>query len=350
MELAGLLGGDCADEGLIVVRRTLPLEYRHGLTTIGSGIGAALSYLCGGHGVADDAILLMDTETTGLCGGSGTVVFLLGLARFAPRGLELRQFLLTGFAGERALLQAAREMVCDAGVLVTYNGKSFDYPLLQTRYRLAGMEHAFAPLRHLDLLHPTRRAFGKCWSDCRLQTAEQRLLGFHRAGDLSGAEAPAAWLRWLRRGMVRDLPRVLRHNYWDLLALGALPGALKASCEQPAASGANPLAIARYWKRQGDERRACDYLCAHRARLGDAALLELAGLVKRRGNWSVATEIWNELAERGNLEALERLATYHERVSKQLDDALRYTHQLIRREHRIERQQAREKRILRRRQ
>jgi hypothetical protein len=159
---------------------------------------------------------------------------------------------------------------------------------------------------------------------------------------------PEAWFAWVRRGVTRDLPRVVQHNYWDLLALGALLPALRDGCEQPATSGVDTLAVARHWRRQGDEQRAYDYLRAHRAQLGESALLELAGLGRRRGDWGLAMEIWNGLAERGSLEAIERLAKYYEHVAKEANRALCCTRELMRRGYRVEAQRVRESRLLRR--
>jgi hypothetical protein len=193
------------DDGLILVEETLPLGTPHGRERIETGLTEALGYL--GYDIDGTAqsILIMDTETTGLAGGTGTVVFLLGLAKFTGANLILRQYFLTGFAGEAALLRQAGEFLDDARMLVTYNGKSFDYPLLQARYRPAGPADPFAGFQHLDLLHSTRRAYARCWPDCRLQSVERVLLGFQRRGDIPGAKVPEAWFAWVRRGVARDL-------------------------------------------------------------------------------------------------------------------------------------------------
>src|SRR5690606_31598786 len=129
-------------------------------------------------------MVFLDTETTGLAGGTGTVAFLIGLGRVEAGHLVVRQFWLTSFAGERDLLAAAGDWVDGVDGMVTYNGRSFDLPLVATRCRLAGASDRFSGLRHLDLLGPTRRAFARRWEDCRLTTAERRLLRFERVDDL----------------------------------------------------------------------------------------------------------------------------------------------------------------------
>jgi uncharacterized protein YprB with RNaseH-like and TPR domain len=136
--------------------------------------------------------------------------------------LTVRQLLMTGFAGERPLLEqlAAALRTCDC--LVTFNGKSFDLPLLRARARLAGMAWPDEPSHHLDLLHVTRRRLREGWPDCRLRTAEERALGYARTDDFPGADVPAAWQRWLQRGDASPVPRILDHNREDLLSLAGL--------------------------------------------------------------------------------------------------------------------------------
>src|SRR5262245_51803787 len=147
---------------------------------------------------------------------------MVGLAWLEGGLLRLVQWLLAGFAAERALLARVRERVTLARVLVTFNGKSFDLPLLKARARLAGTDLPTEGLAHLDLLHVTRRLLQVGWPDCRLRTAEARALRLERANDLPGSEAPAAWRRWLAQGDASLLGRVADHNRADLLALVAL--------------------------------------------------------------------------------------------------------------------------------
>ena len=133
--------------------------------------------------VLPDGLLFLDTETTGLAGGTGTLPFMVCLARIQAEQLQLGQWILTGFSGEAALLETVGSWIKPAAHLVSYNGKSFDVPLLVTRYRLARQADPFANKAHIDLLHLTRRACGHGWEDCRLQTAERLLLGFMREND-----------------------------------------------------------------------------------------------------------------------------------------------------------------------
>lgn len=327
--LAEVLGGTPIGGGVVLVESRLALGSGHGHRRLGQGLSEALAYFGGGPAGAPADLVFMDTETTGLAGGTGTVVFLLGLGRIGAHDLQVRQLFLCGFRGEEVLLEAAREMLVDATTLVTYNGRSFDHPILSARYRLAGLADPFAELHHFDLLHTTRRAFGRRWSDCRLRTAEERLTGFVRVDDLPGSEAPETWFRWVRDGSTRDLPRLIEHNRWDIISLAALLPALWECYEDPATPDADVLAVARHVAEHGDEEKAYASLLGCRERLEDRALLELARMARRRGEWAVAVGIWQMLASADHPEALERLAKYHEHVTGEIETALDLTRRLI---------------------
>ncbi|NIP71831.1 MAG: hypothetical protein GWO16_01805 [Gammaproteobacteria bacterium] len=311
--LAERLGGSLRAGGVIRIERRVALDDVHG--------ARCLARVLDDHGALPEArgldpgrLVFVDTETSGLAGGTGTVVFLLGLARIEDGALQIRQYLLTGFAGEAVLLTESAKWLGNDDTLVSFNGKCFDVPLLAARCRLAGVADPFSTRGHLDLLHPTRRAFNRYWPDCRLGTAEQRLLGFARTDDLPGSEAPQAWLDLLRRGDATRMPGIARHNHRDLVSLAALLPALVDAHAVPAEHGADALAVARAHLARDDEARARAVLTAARARLDSGALLELARLHRRNGDWNAACIIWERLAEKGSLESIERLAKYYEHV------------------------------------
>jgi uncharacterized protein YprB with RNaseH-like and TPR domain len=173
--------------------------------------------------VASGRLLHIDTETTGLAGGTGTRAFMIGAAHWEPNGrLRIRQLTITTMAAETAMLQTFAGWLRDDTVLVSYNGKSYDAPLLATRYRLARLPNPLTGLGHLDLLHPVRRRWKGVWENCRLATAERQLLGVVRDDDLPGSEAPAAWLTYLRGGPATNLRRVAHHNAQDLRSLAGV--------------------------------------------------------------------------------------------------------------------------------
>ncbi len=328
-EVAALVDGELVADGLILTEGFFPFGALHGDITLEGDLADALALFGQETENHDDAVVFMDTETTGLAGGTGTLVFLLGLGRLTPDGLRIHQYLLTGFTGEVAMLNIAGEFLDGASTLVTFNGKSFDSPLLASRYRLAGIPNPFEALQHVDLLHPTRRAFAGRWENCRLQTAERNLLGFTRANDLPGAEAPEAWFHWVRLGVSERLPALIEHNRWDVVSLSALLQALHEAYQNPAQHSANTLAIARHRTRlSGDDLHT--QLLANRAHLDTPGLLELARAHRRKGDWKQATRLWHQIAEQDHPEALERLAKYYEHVARDMEAALSFTERLQR--------------------
>lgn len=173
--------------------------------------------------VARGRLLHIDTETTGLAGGTGTRAWMIGAADWLAGGrFRLRQLTLATMAAEAAMLQTFAQWLQPDTVLVSYNGKCYDTPLLKTRYRLARLPDPLSGLGHLDLLHPVRRHWKGVWENCRLATAERELLGVVREDDLPGSEAPAAWLNYLRGGSALNLRRVLAHNAQDLKSLAGV--------------------------------------------------------------------------------------------------------------------------------
>lgn len=334
--LAAGLGGHVVRDGVVCIRERFAGDAVHGtFPLLDPALHQALTICTGGdgHGHSDSetrrACVFMDTETTGLAGGTGTVVFLLGMARVSGGVLEVSQLFLTGFQGESAMLDEACDFLRGADTLVTFNGRSFDGPLLATRYRLAGLSDPFADMRHVDLLHAARRIYRHSWPDCRLQTIERRLLGVDRVADLAGSEAPQAWFDWVRHGRDDALSAVCAHNRLDLLSLAVLPAALQRGHDDPAASNANVLACARHCSRNRGGETVYGYLQRHREHLDAEGMLELARLARRRGEWNLAVEIWEHLAAAQVMVAFEHLAKYYEHQKGDFARALQYTGRIM---------------------
>lgn len=340
--LAQRLKGYLIADGVIQIQRRLPLD-----EGLGRGSLVLLHNSLRLPGEGSEAHLrqvYIDTETTGLSGGSGTLAFLIGLAAVDGDALVVTQYLITRFAGEAAMLAAfARALTADDR-LVSYNGKSFDLPLMTARYRMQNQSHPFDGLPHLDLLHPVRRLFKKRWPDCRLTTLERRLLGFVRRNDLPGSEAPAAWADYVRQGRGEKLLRVVEHNRQDIVSLALAHAILAQAIERPEAYGVDMVALARWWS-GFDRERAYALLMLTRQPLDDKGKRLLGRLARGAGNWALALGLWEELAKRGCGESAEQLAKYHEHVSRDLEVALRYCEQLkpsseqARRQRRIEEKQ-----------
>lgn len=176
-----------------------------------------------------ERIVCFDTETTGLAGGVGTRAFMIGSAQWRGSEFIVRQLYLTALCGEAEMLRSFSAGLPADAIFVSYNGRSYDAPLLKGRYRLHRQMHPFDQRGHVDLLHPVRRAYRGVWENCRLQTIERQLLGIVREDDLPGHEAPAAWLAFLRGQSSTNLARVLDHNRQDVLTLAILLDRLAAA-------------------------------------------------------------------------------------------------------------------------
>lgn len=200
-------------KGLHLVEHRIPWDGPRELALPGSGDAVD---------VHRERIACFDTETTGLAGGVGTKAFMIGLAQWSGASLHVRQLYLSALAGESDMLRLFASWLAPDAILVSYNGRSYDAPLLKGRYRMHRHAHPFDALPHVDLLHPVRRAYRGQWSDCRLKTVERQLLGIVRENDLPGSEAPAAWLAFLRGRSAHPLKRVAEHNRQDVVTLAAL--------------------------------------------------------------------------------------------------------------------------------
>jgi hypothetical protein len=212
--LAAALGADAADTpgGWLVRRAVAPVEMpldRERLARLP------------GHPPPDAPLVCLDTETTGLATAAGTLAFLVGLARWDGTEFHQTQLLLPDHADEPALLAAIADWITPDAWLVTYNGRGFDWPLIEARYRLAGRP-APAHAGHLDLLPFVRRVFRHRMDDARLRTVEEQLLGVSRVGDVEGWEIPGIYLDVLRGGPVEALAGVVIHNEKDVRSLGLL--------------------------------------------------------------------------------------------------------------------------------
>lgn len=322
-ELARAVNGEFVAEGLIKIDEEVPLNSNLGRVEL-SGL-RNISLLPGEQQGMPSVYI--DTETTGLAGGSGTLAFLVGVAMVQKDSIWLTQFLITSFAAEPALLSEVEKLLTATHRLVSYNGKSYDLPLLVTRFRLQGLRPAFAEREHLDLLHPMRRLFARRWADCRLQTVEKNLLGYHRTDDLPGAEAPEAWFAFLRTGYGDKLVKVVVHNRQDILSLAVAHAALAQAISEPAQYPFDLHGLSR-WLAETNEPQAIAVLQSTRGRLCDDSKRLLGQLFRRAENWNEAVPLWEELASQGCVESIERLAKFHEHVSKDLTRAWQYCERL----------------------
>lgn len=289
---------------LRVIERWLQPQHCHGRVAASGALAAdvqALAQLAFEPALRDadlSRLLILDTETTGLSGGTGTVPFLIGLAYFEEEALKVEQLFLDELGGEAPMLHHLRERLARASVLVSYNGKAFDWPLLRTRFVLNRVELPQLP-PHLDLLHCARRLLRGRLESVRLVDVERALLGFYREDDVDGAQIPAIYLGYLRGEDPAALMPVLRHNEHDVIALAALLERLctRYASVQPSADPDEHLACARIAMKARDLQRAHAFASAA-AEGGGAAAISVdahalcAQVAKKRGDAEQAAAAW----------------------------------------------------------
>jgi uncharacterized protein len=350
---------ESAEGSVVVVDRYYSADRTHGREPIGrivetlEGGADALDVLARawpGRTAASYSprLCFFDLETTGLAGGAGTQAFLVGCAVLEDGGLRVRQFLLPGFEHERAMLSAVAEWTAAQGTLVTFNGRSFDVPLIETRYLLHRLQFALADMPHLDMLHPARRLWkerpvvaGPALDDesCRLSVLERHLAGYHRIGDVPGFEIPSRYYRFVRSGDAHGLEAVLEHNRIDLISLALVTARALTLIQRGPDATAHPrecLGLGRVYERSGtrDDAEACfARAAALAARVGREpdvhaeSLRRLALCRRRAGRLAEAAAAWEEIVRLPGCpsplrrEAREALAIHHEHRSHDLPAA-----------------------------
>jgi uncharacterized protein len=354
--LKAVLGGDLHEfeqGSCFIVDRAYPTELQYGERTVGHcadvvrrGLAHLWVLAAPGRQVvraasAQPSMLFFDLETTGLAGGAGTYAFLVGCGRFLEGAFHTRQFFLIGHGAERPLLEAVRSHMMAADVLVSFNGRTFDAPLLETRYLFHRTPVPFAEVPHLDMLHVARRLW-QCEAGCALHVLEHALIGVARQGDIPGGEIPARFVQYVRTGDARPLAPVFEHNRLDLLSLAALTASALALVEGGAGgtrTARECLGLGRLYERAGLCDRAVS--CYRHAASGNVqgsaqdraeAWRWLARRMRRERRHDEAADAWQQIlalerrdrTTRQAHEAAHALAVHHEHRSHDLAAAHRY--------------------------
>ncbi|MFP2895544.1 ribonuclease H-like domain-containing protein [Corallococcus sp. 4LFB] len=282
-----------------VAEQVYPPDHRHGTAPVAAALDVESRLVAGLalhpelESVDFTRMLLLDTETTGLAGGTGTVPFLVGLGWFEDRSLRVQQLFLRRMGEEAPMLRLLAERMASSSCLVTYNGKSFDWPLLRTRFVLNRVPVP-KELPHLDLLHCARRVFKHRGEGARLVHLESKVLGHHRVGDVDGSLIPELYFRFLRGTDGSELVPVLEHNQKDLLLLAALLGDLVRRFQSEGTERQDPrdlLGFAQVAERAGDAERALTFAKAAAESggpVGIEALVVASRLCRRSGDCETA--------------------------------------------------------------
>jgi hypothetical protein len=330
-----------------LARQSLPFGRPYGKLRVGDLSTADLSplnlFLEGGTLPGPAGVVYLDTETTGLAGGTGTCAFLIGLGMAQGTQFALKQFFIRDYPEEKAMLAALAETLEPYQAIATFNGKTFDLPLLETRYALARLQSPFARLLHLDLLHPARRLWKLRLESCKLTDLESAILGIGREGDVDGSEIPGIYFDYLRTGNAQGLQPVFYHNALDILTLAALTAEmaqiLADSGAQTLTSGIDLFSLSRIFDRAGVRDQSVS-TCQRALTAGlpqhveSRALWHLAAQYKRQRQHEKSVEIWVELTRREPpfaIEALEELAIYYEHRARDATRALEFTEAALQR-------------------
>ncbi|NOZ08774.1 MAG: hypothetical protein GXO91_07875 [FCB group bacterium] len=282
---------------------------------------------------AREKILYIDTETTGLAGGTGTYAFMVGLGCFTAAGFRVEQYFLTDPSGEQELVQELSKAFDRFAALVSFNGKSYDLPLLQTRWILNGSTADLRAIPHIDLLPLARRLWGRTLPGCSLQQLEEGILhsGRQTGNDIPGREIPALYFDYLRSGNSAPLIPVFYHNRFDVVSMLLLLNTISTVLSNPlntlAKTGVSPYGCARLLLDLGEADTAARLLhlglTGHPER--SECRRELSFIYKRRGHHKKAARLWQAAAEAGECYAHIELAKAAEHRDKAFDRALRHS-------------------------
>jgi len=313
----------------VLVERYHPPGYRHGRIEINSTLSHRLETLAA---IGQDPNLrhldlqrsaFLDVETTGLAGGAGTYAFLVGIGWFEGQDFHLRQVFMRDYSEEPALISLIQDTLGPLSGIISFNGKAFDVPLLESRFIMSRRRFPLSSAPHLDLLHTARRLWRLRLENCRLSTLETEVLGLERHGDVPSELVPQIYFDYLRYGRVEPLERVFYHNAQDILSLAALtalscelfddPLGHEASCPEDLYSLGRLYAQVGFYERAEETLRAAlDTPVSEDVRR--QAAYHLGFHLKREGRWSEAVDLWHLAIEEnhGELYPYVELAKHYE--------------------------------------
>lgn len=282
-----------------------------------------------------EQLIFLDTETTGLAGGAGTFAFLVGLGIWNPEGFRLVQLFMRNPAEEPAMLAILQQIIAPFKTVVTFNGKSFDIPLLNARHVINSMPTPFSEMAHLDLLPLARRLWRNRLPSRALGDLERDILGVARTGDeIPGWMVPQLYLDYLQSGDARPMKGVLYHNAMDILSLAALlhydAHLLESPLKTQPTEGLDLVAIAQLYEEMGSLEKSLElYEAGLNAGLPRPIYIQTlhryAAIYRKQNAWPEAIALWQRAAEFQDLPAAIELAKYYEHRARTPQEALRWT-------------------------
>jgi len=284
--------------------------------------------------------LFLDTETTGLSGGTGTFAFMIGLGFFRGEGFVIQQLFMRDYSEERAALSLLQEMLTSYQFLVTFNGRHYDIPLLETRMILSRKRSKLREMPNFDLLYPSRKIWKGAYENCRLVTLESRLLGMEREDDIPSEWIPSLYFDYLQTGDARRIRRVFYHNRMDILTMVALAGRIHLIYHDPQAArprrGVEHFSLGRLFWDHGERQKALPCFEMALKRCDDELAWDVmkwfSMALKRTGEQERAKSLWEAMMSwpyRKDSHPYIELAKYYEHRLKEFEKAIAYVDEAI---------------------
>ncbi|NJC97955.1 MAG: hypothetical protein FIB03_16740 [Anaerolineae bacterium] len=335
---------------VFIAEQTYPADHVYGSSPLTSPFPLSVISKWAGDpalaGIPLSRFAFFDTETSGLSGGTGTYAFLVGVARFVEDRFILQQFFMRDPAEEPALLEGLANFLAPCQVLVSFNGKAFDAPLLNTRYRLHQIPIPYQGYSHIDLLPLARRLWRDRLESRALKHLEEHVLGLTRSSEEApGYEIPFLYFDYLRTGDARPLGGVFYHNAMDVVAMAALLAHMNDMLENPydgkVQHGLDFVALGKLFEDLGHwDEAARLFERGLESGLTESdfglAVKRLSILQKRRGDLGEAVRLWEAAAQRGQLYAFIELAKHYEHRERDVKSALKWTKSALKRLEKIE--------------
>jgi len=334
------------DEGAcFVIERMYPPSYLYGGFSIGDLSRLELKALENVCADFDESLcvkdlLFLDTETTGLSGGTGTVAFLAGVGFFCDDAFVLRQYFMRDYDEEPAMLKFLGELIERFRALVTFNGKAFDWNILKGRFIFNRIKPLPAEPLHIDLLFPSRRIWKLKLGSCRLSSLEENILGECRVDDVPGELIPSIYFKYLESRDAADIKRVMKHNGLDVLSMAALLARICRILANPLGEAEDEgelMGVGRILenRREFDASIECYEMCVKSGRtsIRDAALRILPDIYKKSGDYEKAVRHWEGMirnASNLSIYPMIELAKYYEHREKDIPRALETVEEAVR--------------------
>ncbi|MDO9120664.1 MAG: ribonuclease H-like domain-containing protein [Anaerolineaceae bacterium] len=338
--------GECARTienqlgNVVMVEKSYPYGYMHGVIEFEDMVNVESIHKAGrlNNGVDNlKKMIFLDTETTGLSGGTGTMAFLVGIARFDDEGLKLTQFLVEDPSEEAAMLLEFANQTSDIEAVITFNGKSFDMPLLKSRYVINRLPIHFTEWGHLDLLHLSRRIWRQRLASRSLKDLEIEILNIPRSEDeVPGWMIPEIYFNYIRSGDASQIANVVYHNAMDIVSLAALYFAITQMLDKDLFTSKlhswDVFAIGQLYEVIGEVNKSIT-IYEHCLQLIDIEQSKkqeinsrLAKLYKKTACWQKAKVLWETNGNSGDIEACIELAKYYEHEMRDVPNAFVWTH------------------------